>query len=211
MLIDDHPVVAVGVGLAIRDWEDLEFAGTATDPETCIAAIEDVRPDALIIDLVFSGVVQLTSITRCRAVLPEAAIIVFSSLPERLYGRNAIEAGADAYVNKATDLSTLLRFVSDILSRPKAQRRSIGSPVVEAGPTCGHLLLENIYLTAREAEIARGLSRGLSVVLIARAIGISSKTVAVHRDNIRKKLNCRDTKDLVARLARMEGLGDAPS
>ena len=40
-----------------------------------------------------------------------------------------------------------------------------------------------------------------SIAEIGRTIGISKKTVAVHRDNIRRKLNCRDSNELIARLS----------
>ena len=39
-------------------------------------------------------------------------------------------------------------------------------------------------------------------------MGVSVGTAAAHRDNIRRKLNCRDTKELVARLARMDSVSD---
>ncbi len=49
------------------------------------------------------------------------------------------------------------------------------------------------------------LSRGESVAKIAELMGISVKTAAVHRDNLRKKLGCHDSRELIARLARSYG------
>jgi DNA-binding NarL/FixJ family response regulator len=159
-----------------------------------------MRPDAIVLDLVFAGTITLNTITSCREAAAQTAIVVFSSLPSRLYEQQALDAGADAYVTKENDLSGLVDVLDAIVSSGSAGTRGVAEPRAGAGQ---QLLLGDVYFTPREVEVGHLLSRGYSISRIADEIGVSSNTVAAHRDNIRRKLDCRDTGELIARLARI--------
>ena len=196
-LIDDHPVVGLGLSLALQGHSRFRLVGSIANPLLGLRTIETVRPDALIVDLVFDGEAELAFVAECRALLPHALIVVFSSLPRRFYEREVIDMGADAFVGKNADMSVLVETITEMLDVPRnvagAQRlpREAGDAVVDG-----------VHLTRREAEVAKRLGQGLSVLRIANDLHISPNTVGVHRDNIRKKLNCRDMTELVALLAR---------
>lgn len=203
MLIDDHPVVALGVRLAFQERRRFVLAGTAQAPDTAVSLIEQIRPDAIVLDLVFCGTVAISTIAACREVVPEAAIVVFSSLPARLYEQQALEAGADAYLTKDNDLSDLVEVLEKTVSRSGAGKRNQDAAANRCSAAPYTPLLGDIHLTPREAEISRLLGRGYSVARIAGEIGVSSNTVAAHRDNIRRKFDCRDSSELIVRLARI--------
>ena len=154
----------------------------------------------------FAGSAQLFLIKRCRAISPDMWIVVFSSLPARPYEREAISAGADAYLTKEHDLAKLIALMSNLTqnaSTPRASREI--DNLRDRHPSSPSRIIDGVHLTPREIQIAQLLSLGLSASRIAANIGVSANTAAVHRDNIRKKLNCRDTPELIARLARIFG------
>ena len=97
-LIDDHPVVGLGLSLALQGHSRFRLVGSIANPLLGLRTIETVRPDALIVDLVFDGEAELAFVAECRALLPHALIVVFSSLPRRFYEREVIDMGADAFV-----------------------------------------------------------------------------------------------------------------
>jgi DNA-binding NarL/FixJ family response regulator len=200
-LIDDHPVIAAGLRLAFAASERFVLANAATDPAIGLAELERHRPDAVVLDLVFEGVMRFDLVQSVRARLPAAAVIVFSSLPETLYAPRARAAGADAYLSKSADLSLL----ADVIGRHRSVTRppALGDERLAFIPQAGQTI-EGIHLTPREFETARLIARGLPIGAIAAALEISANTAAVHRDNVRKKLQCRDTKALIARLARID-------
>ncbi len=199
-LIDDHPVVALGLKIALAGVETLRLVGLATEPEDGLAAIEAVRPHSLVLDLVFGGSVAFSVIARARRLLPQAAIVVFSSLPARLYARDALEAGADAYLGKDADMAELVRLLSDQdFERAPMLHGSRSTTVHDL------LTVDGVHMTPRELQIALSIGRGLSVEAIAAKFDLSPRTISAHRENIRRKLQCRDSKELVARLARLEG------
>lgn len=205
LLVDDHPVVAAGLKIALRDMDIGTFMGCASTPHAAITMIAAEKPDALILDLSFNGRIELPLIEKCRSALPEAIIVVFTSLPPRTYRVEAIRWGADAFVSKETDLETLVEILFELRDRPRtAEPESMRLRGEEADLEEA----DGVYLTPRERDVARLLSRGASVAHIASIIGVSMKTAAAHRDNLRKKFGCRESNELIARLARIFGNDD---
>lgn len=202
LLIDNYPVVVLGIELAFRGCPGLSLVRKVSTPAGAIAAFAESKPDAIVLDPVFDGTVHFSLIQKARAALPSTLIVVFSSLPAELYEQTAFEAGANFYLTKDHDCDDLVGVLTAPFSKPLSRdsapagkpiagRRSIGpsSPTYEA------------RLTPREQGIATLLSQGLSVAEIAHLVQASRKTVCVHRDNLRIKLRCRDSTELVARLA----------
>lgn len=208
LLVDDHPVVAAGVRLALRQRPNCTLLGAEARPETALDTLGEMKPDALILDLAFDGHVHLSFVSQCRRLVPDAAIVVFSSLPPRAYKPEALAAGADAFVSKSTDLESLLDTVTQLLEAPRRRMATMHEAEAVHALEVSYLGLEKgIYLTPREIDVARLLSRGTSIGEIARAIGVSVKTAASHRENLRKKLECQDSSELIARLAHIYSLG----
>jgi two-component system NarL family response regulator len=196
-LIDEHPVVGLGLSHALQANRRFRLAGTATSPEQGLRMMETLHPDAVIVELVHEGETVTGMIGKCRRLLPDVLLVVFSSLPKRLYEREALEMGADAYVEKNNDVSVLIATLTHMAGGQRGGSRLHGSR-----PDPSDMIIDGAHLTRREAEIARRLGAGHSVARIAADLAISANTVSVHRDNLRKKLNCRDMVELVARLAR---------
>lgn len=195
--VDDHPVIATGLKIALLRRRGFELAGSATGPEQALSIIRVSKFDVLIIDLVFDGKARTDFITLCRDAAPDAVIVVFSSLPPEDFEETTLSAGADAYVSKERTLDELI----DVIAR-----LSCNTPMPPVGAvfrcTKPQPAADGIRFTQRELEIAELLSRGYSMSRIAEAVGISIKTAAVHCDNIRKKLKCKDSRELIALLAK---------
>ena len=204
-LVDDHPIVALGLKIAVAGTGTLVFVGTAANPDAGLREVGRLRPNTVILDLVFDGCVTLALVRRARALLPHAAIIAFSSLPARLYARDALEAGANAFLSKDADMSDLIALI-ERLDAPPPARHGVPSEDDRLASLDTWSIVDGVHMTPRELQIAAHLSRGTSIDVIAMGLNISRRTVAVHQENIRKKLDCRDTKELVARLARLSSV-----
>lgn len=201
LVVDDHPVVALGIELALQTRPELRLVGVVTDPLDPKGAVAKNAPDALVLDLTFAGAVNLSLIRSSRERMPGAAIVVFTSLPARLYRQDAINAGADAYLTKDHDIAELITVLLDQLA--KKTRAPVASQHTVSIDVLSNRIGDGTRLTPKETEIARWLSRGLSIADIAAQVGANHNTISVHRDNIRRKLGCRNSSELVARLARL--------
>lgn len=200
-LIDDHPVVAAGLQLAFAACADLRLVGVALDPAKGLDEVALLRPDAVILDLVYHGCIEIAATRECRRLLPDAVLLVFTSLAPDLCEQECRDAGANVLVSKSEDPRRLAQILSQVLHG--------GQAPIAASRRAGRLVLASlggIELTARETDVAAGLAAGRSVRQIAEFLGLSAKTVAIHRDNLKVKLRCRSSYALTALLARLPEL-----
>jgi len=202
LLIDNYPVVALGLELAFRGCPGLSLVKKISNPAAAIQAIAECSPDAVVLDPVFDGTLHFSLIQKVRAAVPSATIVVFSSLPAEPYGHTSVAAGADFFLSKDHDCRDLVGILigSFLMSSSSSIRPVTKTATIQRAANSLSANYE-ARLTPREQEIAALLSRGLSVAEIALRVGTSRKTVSVHRDNLRIKLGCRDSTELVARLA----------
>lgn len=205
-LIDDHPIVEAGLSLLLRAHPDLHLAGSWPNPESLDGSGLGDAGDVFILDLVYQRAVNIDAVRRIRRLAPGSIIVVYSSLPIRQYRAVAAAAGADEFVSKDSSLATLVSTIREIVLRRRDGSRAAASPAgkdAASGTAVAQdaILIGDVYLTHRERHVASLIGKGVSVAEIARTIGISKKTVAVHRDNIRRKMNCRDSNELIARLS----------
>jgi DNA-binding NarL/FixJ family response regulator len=200
-VVDDHAVVREGIRHAVSGLPGLRLVGSASTPEQALAELGQVAADVVILDLVFDGQARFDLIRSCRRLLPTAGIIVFSSLLAHEGEERCLRAGADAYVSKERELADLAGAVQRV-----ARRLPIAtSPARSAEPMTDMAHLAG--LTARERQIAALLAKGATIAQISLTIGISKKTAAVHADNIRRKLGCANSRQLVTMLAKMDERG----
>lgn len=196
-LIDDHPVVALGLRIILAEHPTLRLVGTASNLTAALRLFTTTLPDCLILDLVFEGSVMLSNVVRAREALPHGAIVIYSSLPMRLYAHDASAAGADAFLGKDADMSELATLIKRVVSQKLIDK----IPITRSPERRDLVIIDGVHLTRREQQIAAEIGRGLSNDDIASQLALSPHTIAAHRENLRKKLDCRNSKQLVARLA----------
>lgn len=197
-LVDDHPIVEAGLRLGLGLEHDFRLIGSARTHDSALNALEDLAPDVLVTDLVIDGEVDFSYFAHYRELLPDARIVAFSSLSVVAYGQACRDAGADGFISKSTSPHELAEALRALLSQDR------GAAPEPRGPALTSVIvLEGIKLTRRESQIARALAEGQSIQSIAEALGISKKTAAIHRDNLRGKLDCPTSAELISLLARV--------
>lgn len=198
LIVDDHPVVRVGLRGMLAATDDIEVvgeAGSGTEAESLAAA---VSPDVVLMDLRMPGGDGVGATTRLLAAHPRLRVLVLTTYDSDADILRAIEAGAAGYLLKDTALATLAEAVraahrgETVLAPPVAARlvRQMREPATPA-------------LTPREIEVLGLVSRGLSNVEIGRTLYIGEATVKTHLLRIFGKLGVSDrTAAVTAALAR---------
>lgn len=198
-LIDDHPIVEAGLRLGFGLSDDFTLIGTALHQDAALDDLKQAQPDVIITDLVFDGVLDLQYLPIYRQAAPDARLVAFSSLAEEAYAPKCRAAGADGFISKSTsphELVKALRLVLELDEGPKLRVCS------DALPERQTFILDGVRITPREHQVAERLARGDSIQTIAELLGVSKKTAAIHRDNLRIKLSCDTSNELIALLAR---------
>jgi DNA-binding NarL/FixJ family response regulator len=205
LIVDDHPFLRQGVVLTIQTADDLEVCGEAADSAAALELEESTRPDVVLTDLTLpdKGGLELIHILCERR--PELKILVLSMHDEDLYAERCLRAGAKGYLMKSRAPDFLVSAIREVangriyVSANLAQRllHVLTQPAAFSERT-GDLQA----LSAREFAVFELIGRGKTAKEIAHMLGISSKTVDVHRVRIREKLNIQTNPDLIHQAVR---------
>jgi len=147
------------------------------------------------------------AVRAARAALPQARIVVLSSIPSQPEALLALDAGASGYCHVAA-IPRLLRQVATVVQSgglwigAELMQRVVAAASRLLAPEPEHPGLE--ALTPREREVALAVSRGGSNREVAELLKISERTVKAHLGAIFEKLGVRDRLQLVLLLGRGE-------
>jgi len=201
LIVDDHPIVRMGLASLISAEADLEVCGQAADYGEALRAIAQVRPDLAIIDLSLrdsSGLELLKEVTR-----QNVQAMVVSMHDEPTWAERALAAGARGYLHK----SEAGRNVVDAIRKVRAGRLYVSESIselllerrVSAGPAEKAKGEGIAALTDRELEVFARIGKGLTTRQIAAELHLSPKTVQTYRARIKQKLRIKRGPQLVQR------------
>ena len=128
MIVDDHPIMRVGVAAIINTCADMTTVAETGSGEGAVELFERHRPDITLMDLRLPGMNGVEAIRRIRVRHPQACFVVLTTYEgdEDIY--QALEAGARAYIIKGMPHEVLI----DALRRVHAGGRFLPKPVSRA-------------------------------------------------------------------------------
>ena len=110
-IVDDHPVVRLGLRQLLTQDPDIEVCGEAETVCEAIDKLDKLRPDVAIVDLALPDANGIDLIKHIKSHWIGVKIIVVSTYPETTYGQLAIQAGADVYINKHEAMDQILQAI----------------------------------------------------------------------------------------------------
>lgn len=191
VIADDHDLVRAGIGLLLGAAAGLEVVGEARNGSELAIAVDKLRPDVVITDLAMPDGDGIAAIEQLRRAHSELKIIALSMYDTADFIRRAVRAGADAYVLKGApsfEIEAAVRHVTE--GRPYFSPQAAQRLASHEAPRPEDLL------TPRQIEILGLLARGLSSKEIGYDLGLSPKTVDVHRSAIMSRLGLNDVASL---------------
>ena len=208
LLVDDNALFRDGIVQILHADGRFQVVGQASDGAEGIAAAGRLRHDLILMDLRMPGMGGVEAIRAIRADAPQVPIGVLTMLESADSVQSALQAGASGYVAKD---ATPDDFCEAASSLAQGTRQVIAIPNALATRTDGnHSSVLLARLTDREREVLRALSTGASTAEIARALGITTKTLRNHISATYHKLVIYDRAQAVI-LAVREGLVDIQS
>jgi DNA-binding NarL/FixJ family response regulator len=210
LLVDDHPLMNEGLRQVISSEPGLSICGIAGTVQEAIALVESVRPNLIITDLSLPGRSGLELIKDLGATYPELPILVLSLHDEMLYAERVLRAGGRGYISKSAPASLLIEAVHCVLgggvyTSPSFTKQFIQSLLPGRNRPKQNLPLES--LTDREMEVFEHIGHAKGNQEIANCLGISPRTVDVHRAHIREKLGLEDGNALTRHAIRWVEVG----
>jgi DNA-binding NarL/FixJ family response regulator len=184
LLADDHDVVRAGIGKALGGVDGLEIAGEVGDGPALFNALATVQPDLLLMDVAMPNFSAVADVKRIRAGYPSLKILVVTAYDDDAYVVGLLDAGVDGYHLKDQSLSDLRLAVQRVL----AGERWVSSPLVSKLIRGKTHTQSTPHLTPRQYDLLRMLQQGLDNAAIARAMGLSVKTVENHLTRLYRQL-----------------------
>jgi DNA-binding NarL/FixJ family response regulator len=190
---------------------EFRMAAEAGSCAEALARLADGKFDAAIIDLALKDGSGLDLVCEIHKREPDLPCLVLSMHDEMEFAERALRAGARGYVMKENAdesiveaLRTVLR--GEVYASPNVSARLLRQ-VVNGTEARGDTGIDS--LTDREREIFRCLGQGMTTKKIAEQLGLSARTVEVHRSSIKRKLGCEDTAQLLREAVRWVEAGGA--
>jgi len=200
ILADDHAMFRQGLKRIIEEQEGPEVIGEASDGAELLATMKKMATDMVIIDISMPKIRGIEATKEIKMVHPEVKVLILTMHRNTEYFHHAISAGAEGFLLKEDADQELLTAIE------KIQQGNI-----YVSPLLSHDLAEDLakvyrgkqemssneILTIREREVLKLIAEGKSNREIADLLFISVRTVEHHRSNMMKKLNIKNTADLV--------------
>ncbi len=195
-LVDDDDAVRRSVGFLLRT------AGFAVTAHACgtdfLGATGAATEGCVVLDMRMPGIdgLEVQRILTSRGIaLP---VIMLTGHGDVSLAVRAIKAGAVDFLEKPFEKAALLGAIEEAFARS-----------TDAGRTrldAAEATLRLAALTTREHDVLEGMVKGQPNKITAHELGISTRTVEVHRANLMHKLDVRSLSD-VLRLSFAAGMG----
>jgi DNA-binding NarL/FixJ family response regulator len=199
LLADDHQVVRLGVRTLLEAEPDFRIVGEAASGLEAKSALERLKPDVLVIDLMMPGLNGLEVTRQAASLSPKTRVIVLSMQANQAYVLEALRHGAAGYVLKQSDLTELVKAVRVVLAGRDYLSAELTQIAIEAYKERALAVARDTYdtLTTREREVLQLAAEGLTNPEIAEKLVVSPRTVEMHRGNLMRKLNLSNQTELV--------------
>jgi DNA-binding NarL/FixJ family response regulator len=190
VIVDDHPLVREGLRRVIEGRKGTRLVAEAASVDDALA-LDLATVDVFTLDLSLPGTSGLDGIALLKANWPTAKILVLTVHGADTHAAVCAERGASGFLSKSAPANEIRAAIAAIAAGGQH------FPQVEPADPGRY--------TTRELEVLRMLDRGQRVTDIARAFGVSVKTISTHKMSLQKKLGAANTAQILER-ARAQGL-----
>ena len=202
LLVDDHRLVRAGLRAIIEVAGEMSVVGEAADGRGLVDVVHDLGPDVVLMDLSMPHVDGIEATKALRAAGSDVPVVVLTSFAEAEQVSAALAAGAVGYLLKDSEPADVIRAIRSAADGnapidPRVARALLPS-AERPGASAG--------LSAREREVLALVAKGMANKQVARALGISERTVKVHLGNVFRHIGVAD-RTSAALWARDHGVG----
>ena len=170
-------------------------------------AIEECKPDLMILDLRLKAGDALDFIKTLRIECPQIKVLVLSLYDELTFAERALRAGASGYIMKENTTDEVLRAVHKVLAGELYFSERVAAAVVQRAlrekPAPSRVGIER--LSDREMQIFQLLGSGLGTRNIAELLSLSVKTVESHARKYQTQAACKLQRGVKCLRCRMGG------
>lgn len=190
LIADDHEIIRTGLESILCFQPDFKVCAQASNGEEAVRAVDEHRPDIVLMDLAMPILDGLSATRQIRKLCPDTRIIILTTYASSIDVIRAIEAGAAGAISKETPNVELVESIRRIHAGEQVLSSDIAD-IIAADRA-------QTKLTHRHLEILESLARGLTNKEIATLLSISEDGVKFHLRTIFSFLGAANRTEAIA-------------
>jgi NarL family two-component system response regulator LiaR len=184
-VVDDHPMIRVGLAAMIDAETDFVCVGAAANGAEAVRLVPAALPHVVLMDLVMPQMDGTEAIKVLREQLPSTKFVVLTSLIDSATIQRVLAAGASGYLVKTASSQEMVSMLRSVVNGQRVMSAEATDALIAAAQSHP----AGADLTLRERELLALMTRGLNNQEIAAELAIAMATVKFHITNILGKLH----------------------
>ncbi|HJW10167.1 MAG TPA: response regulator transcription factor [Albitalea sp.] len=190
LLVDDHPLVREGLRARLAGVASLEVVGEAGNAVEAFSVVAEAKPDLVLMDVGMKHVNGIELTAQLLARHPNLWVLMLSMYDNPDYVHRALQVGARGYVLKDAPSQEIITAIEAITAGQVFLSPSISGRMSRSQTP-------RPLLSQRECEILACIAKGYASKQVAEELGLSTRTVETHRQNIKRKLKLESQGELI--------------
>ena len=196
LVVDDHEMVRQGLRLLLAQSSDFVCVAEAADGHAALRQAEQHEPKLVIMDVSLPDGSGIETARQLMKRVPRPLVIIYTYHDDETYLEQALLAGAQGYVLKSDPNQLILTALRAVHAGEMFISPAVADKweQLQTRPTISHPLDS---LSSRERQVLQLIASGHANQRVATTLGISVRTVEVHRRNIMDKVGVKNTAQLI--------------
>jgi len=206
LIIDNQPLFTFGLSILLEKANKFNIIGTAVNCAGALKIAKEKKPGLVLMEMRLGSENVLDLIPKLKVINPEVSILIISIQDERYYAERVLRLGARGFVLKTEPAEVIMNAINTILDNKvylsdNERDRILHAMTEESSPGIKDWITSLQFLSNRELEIFSFMAKGLGTIEIASRLNLSKKTVEVHREHLKIKLQCNTIQELKQKAA----------
>jgi DNA-binding NarL/FixJ family response regulator len=197
LLCDDHALFRGGIHALLAQEPGIEVVGEASNGREAVEALENLRPDVVLMDVEMPDLSGFEAAERIRLADAHARVLMVTMHADDDLVARSLAAGASGYLLKDAPVSQLVYAIEAVARGERYMSPGTLGRVLEEYSQTKRPATRYDRLTPREREILKLLAEGRTVKEIAAILDLSVKTADAHKYNLMQKLDVHDRSQLI--------------
>jgi len=201
LIIDNQPLFTFGLSIILEKARKFNIIGIAANCADALKIAKEKKPSLVLMEMRLGKESGLELIPKLKVINPDISILIISTQDERYYAERVLRLGAKGFVLKTEPANVIMNAINTILNNKvylsEKERDRILNAITEiSNPIVKDWITSLQSLSSRELEIFAFMAKGLETIEIASRLNLSRKTVEVHKEHIKIKLQCNTIQEL---------------
>ncbi|MFH4969266.1 response regulator transcription factor [Gaetbulibacter sp. M240] len=202
IIVDDHELFRNGLKELLMKYNDIDVVAAIGDGKSFIDFIMDHQDiDIVLLDITMPQLDGFGVLDKIKNLNAAIKPIIISMHDEGNYIAKCAKKGAYSYLLKNTDQEELIKVVRIVSQGKKYFSPNISEKMINY--MSENVISENI-LSQKEKEVLELISQGFTTKDISAKLFVSTRTIETHRGNILRKLEVKNTAELIKKATELK-------